>query len=131
MEPKKILLVDDEADILESLGFALEADGYKIVTATDGHQAYGAARFEEPDLMVLDVMMPRKNGYEVARRLSEDAKHDPRYKRCPIIMLTARKVDSSEREDFLETWSGADLHIFKPFELAEVIAGVKTLLGDD
>ena len=131
MEPKKILIVDDEQDILESLGFALEAEGYKVITATDGHQAYGAARFEEPDLIVLDVMMPRRNGYEVARRLHEDAKRIPGVKRCPVIMLTARNVESAEREEFLETWSNAKKHIYKPFELDDVLDAVKTILGDD
>ena len=131
MEQKTILLVDDEADIIESLGFALEADGYRVVMAADGHQAYGAARFEEPDLILMDVMLPRKNGYHVARRLNEDAKRDPTIKDCPIIMLTARKVDSSEREEFLETWANAELHIYKPFDLNEVIGEVKRLLGDE
>jgi DNA-binding response OmpR family regulator len=130
MEAIKVLVVEDEPDVLESLTFALEKEGYAVITATDGHQAYGAARFEEPDLIIFDVMLPRKNGYEVARRLNEDAKAGLGVKLCPMIILTARRLDSAEREDFLETWSGAVLHMYKPFDLEVLLKEIAKLLQD-
>jgi CheY-like chemotaxis protein len=130
MEPKKILVVEDELDVLESLSFALEKEGYTVITATDGHQAYGAARFEEPDLIIFDVMLPRKNGYEVARRLNEDARAGLDVKPCPMIILTARNPDSAEREEFLKTWSGASLHMLKPFDLEVLLTETAKLLQE-
>jgi DNA-binding response OmpR family regulator len=84
---------------------------------------------EEPDLVILDVMLPGKNGYEVARMLREDARKGA-CRDCRILMLTARKVDSAERLEFLQTWSGADLHLYKPLELEALIEAVRTLIGD-
>jgi len=129
VEPKKIVIVDDEPDVLESIAFALEAEGYKVVRAADGYQGFGAVRMEEPDLVILDVMLPGKNGYEVARMLREDARKGA-FRGCPILILTARKVDSAERQEFLETWSGADLHLYKPFELNALMEAVRTLIDD-
>jgi DNA-binding response OmpR family regulator len=124
---KRILVVDDEPDVLESVAFALEKEGYQVITAVDGYQGYGAARLEEPDLVILDVMLPHKNGYEVARKLNEDARRGLS-RPIPVLILTARKVDSLEREDFLKTWSGAARQLLKPFEMDDLLQSVRDLL---
>jgi DNA-binding response OmpR family regulator len=124
---KRILVVDDEPDVLESVAFALEKEGYQVIMAVDGYQGYGAARLEEPDLVILDVMLPHKNGYEVARKLNEDARRGV-LRAIPVLILTARKVDSIEREDFLKTWSGAARQLLKPFEMDDLLQSVRDLL---
>ena len=88
---KKILIVDDEADIIEILQFMLEANGYECVTAMDGEEGLKLAREISPDLIILDVMMPKINGYKISRLL----KYDNKYKDIPILMVTAR----SQEED--------------------------------
>jgi two-component system OmpR family response regulator len=122
----RILLVDDDPDILETLGFALEHEGYEVETARDGRAALLAARARPPDVAVLDVMLPSLNGYEVSRSL----KHDMNVGRLPnfrILMLTARRVSSLARQDFLATWSQADASMWKPFDLARLLDTVRQL----
>lgn len=127
-ESKKILVVDDKEDIVETVSFCLAQEGFEVVTAFDGNQALEVARREHPDLIVLDVMLPKENGYQVARFLREDWQQG-RLPRMPaILMLTARTVFDSEREEFLQTWSGADVFMYKPFDLDELAARVKSLL---
>jgi DNA-binding response OmpR family regulator len=125
---KKILVVDDKEDIVETVSFCLAQEGFEVVTAFDGHQALEVARREQPDLIVLDVMLPKENGYQVARFLREDWQQGRLPKMPAILMLTARTVFDSEREEFLQTWSGADVFMYKPFDLDELAARVKSLL---
>jgi DNA-binding response OmpR family regulator len=125
---KKILVVDDKEDIVETVSFCLAQEGLDVVTAFDGHQALEVARREQPDLVVLDVMLPKENGYQVARYLREDWQQGRLLKMPAILMLTARTVFDSQREEFLQTWSGADLFMYKPFDLDELLVRVKSLL---
>jgi DNA-binding response OmpR family regulator len=125
---KKILVVDDKEDIVETVSFCLAQEGFEVVTAFDGNQALEVARREHPDLIVLDVMLPKENGYQVARFLREDWQQGRLSKMPAILMLTARTVFDSEREEFLQTWSGADVFMYKPFDLDELAARVKSLL---
>jgi DNA-binding response OmpR family regulator len=125
---KKILVVDDKEDIVETVSFCLSQEGFEVVTAFDGHQALEVARREQPDLIVLDVMLPKENGYQVARFLREDWQEGRLAKMPAILMLTARTVFDSQREEFLQTWSGADVFMYKPFDLDELAARVKSLL---
>jgi DNA-binding response OmpR family regulator len=125
---KKILVVDDKEDIVETVSFGLTQEGFEVVTAFDGHPALEVARREEPDLIVLDVMLPKENGYQVARFLREDWQEGRLAKMPAILMLTARTVFDSQREEFLQTWSGADVFMYKPFDLDELAARVKSLL---
>ena len=118
MERKTILIVDDEPDIVETLLFALEQEGFRCITAGDGIEALTRARAENPHLILLDVMLPKMSGYKVARLL----KFDERYRHLPILMLTA-KAQESDRALGLET--GADGYITKPFDTAALIATVK------
>lgn len=118
---KKILIVDDEADIIEILQFVLEAQGYECVTAMDGETGLNLAREINPDLIILDVMMPRINGYKISRLLKFDAK----YKNIPILMVTAR---SQEEDKLIGEETGADEYITKPFDLDEVVKIVQKYL---
>jgi DNA-binding response OmpR family regulator len=126
----RILIVDDKTDIVETVSFCFAQEGYEIFTAFDGQEALDVARREQPDLIVLDVMLPRENGYQVARFLREDWK-EGKLKTLPkILLLTARTVFESDREEFLQTWSGADAIMYKPFDLEELIGKVKEMLPE-
>ena len=122
MTAKKILIVDDEQDIVETLKFMLEAQGYECFCAYDGETGLNMAKEIVPDLMILDVMMPKMNGYKISRLL----KYDSKYKDIPILMVTAR---SQDEDKLIGEETGADEYITKPFELDDVIAKVKEYLG--
>ena len=123
----RILVVDDEPDILETLEYSLGKRGYEVATALDGLEGLDKAKRMPPDFMILDVMLPGCNGYEVSRMLKEWMENDPEAKSFPIMLLTARKVDSHDREKFIATWSRADACLYKPFELEEVVNTINEL----
>jgi DNA-binding response OmpR family regulator len=117
-----ILAADDDEDILELVTFRLERSGYTVVQARDGEEAWRLALDEKPDLAVLDVMMPKLNGFELTRRLrAEEATS-----RIPIILLTARAQDVDLQQGFD---AGADDYIRKPFSPQELRARVQSILG--
>ena len=111
---KTILIADDEADIVETLQFMLESDGFEVLTAYDGEEALNIARRAIPDAILLDVMMPKINGYKVSRLL----KFDKKFRDIPILMITAR---SQEEDKLIGEETGADEYITKPFEISNVI----------
>ena len=115
---KKILLVDDEPEILEICGDYLKASSYDVVTAKDGAQGVSTFRREKPDLIVLDLMMPEMNGLDVCRTIRQESD-------VPIIMLTAR-VEETDKLIGLEL--GADDYITKPFSPRELVARVRVVL---
>ncbi|MDD5382537.1 MAG: response regulator [Candidatus Margulisbacteria bacterium] len=119
---KRILIVDDEADIIELLTVMLKGQGYSVLTAVDGQEALEKARKEKPDLIILDIMLPKIDGFKVARML----KFDESYSSIPIIMLTA-KIREKDREMGMET--GADFYMTKPFESGMILLKVKELLA--
>jgi two-component system, OmpR family, alkaline phosphatase synthesis response regulator PhoP len=119
--PKKILLVDDEADIVTSIKARLEANNYAVIVASDGQQALELARKEMPDLIILDLMLPKIDGYRVCRML----KFDDKYKHIPIFMFTARAQESDKK---LGEEVGADAYILKPFELKSLMDKIKETL---
>lgn len=123
----RILVVDDEPDILETLKFSLGRRGFDVDTAIDGLEGLEKAKRQPPDFMILDVMLPGCNGYEVSRMLKEWMDNDPEASSFPIMLLTARKVDSRDREKFVATWSRADACMYKPFELDEVVQTIHSL----
>jgi len=129
MNPYRILIVEDDEDIVETVKYALELRGFAVDIAYDGLHALRKARKNEYDLMLLDIMLPGKNGYEVSRVLKEDMEQG-RIKQFKIVVLTARKVDSPEREDFLATWSNADEYLYKPFELDDLIERIEMHLAE-
>ena len=122
-EPRqRILIVDDEQDLLAVLKFGLEAEGYDVVTASDGEQGLAIARQVLPDLMVLDLMLPRMDGYKVCRALN----FDERYKRIPIFILSARTGETDRR---LALELGADEFHTKPYEMRALIERIRLRLG--
>src|SRR5438094_5613099 len=128
--PKKILAVDDERHIVRLVEVNLQRAGYEVVTAYDGREALEKVKSEKPDLVVLDVMMPYMDGFEVLKNL----KADPSTAEIPVIMLTAKAQDA----DVFRGWqSGVDCYLTKPFNPMELIAFVKRIFksledgGDD
>jgi DNA-binding response OmpR family regulator len=120
MEPIKVLLVDDEQDIVDTVKYSLELRGYEVDAAYDGVSALSMARTGKYKLIILDVMLPGKNGYEVSRVIKDEVEKgtiDP----VGIILITARKLDNDLREEFVSTWSRADVCIYKPFEMDDLL----------
>lgn len=118
---EKILVVDDEESLAEFISRALKQRGYKTIVAGDGDSALNLIAEELPDLVILDLMLPRMDGWEVCRR----AKSDPKTKDIPIMMLTAR----NSSEDVVQGLDlGADDYMRKPFPLEELLARVRVLL---
>lgn len=120
--PKKILVVDDDPAILGMLDIRLGKRGYQVLTAADGEQALAQARQEKPALVVLDVMMPRMNGWEVARALRQDATTQD----IKIVMLTAIGAQMNEMTSPLY---GVDAYLDKPFQFAELEKKIDELLA--
>lgn len=120
---KKVLIVDDEQDIVESLQFVLEASGFECHCAYNGEDGLKMAKEVLPDLIILDVMMPKMNGYKISRLL----KYDNKYKNIPILMVTAR---SQEDDKLIGEETGVDEYITKPFELDEIVKKVEGYLKD-
>jgi DNA-binding response OmpR family regulator len=118
----KILVVDDDPEIVTMLSLRLGRRGYDVKTASDGHRAVEIARRERPDLILLDVMMPGKSGWEVARAL----KADPITEGIKIVMVTAIGESMNEMTSPLY---GADAHIDKPFEFERLESIVSELLA--
>lgn len=114
----KILLVEDEQTLLQALSYNLKKEGYEVVTATDGLQALSTARSENPDVILLDIMLPRLSGMEVCRTLRPETT-------APILILTAR---SEEFDRVLGLELGADEYIVKPVGLRELLARIKAML---
>ncbi|MEI8175805.1 MAG: response regulator [Candidatus Omnitrophota bacterium] len=121
MITKKILLVEDEKDLAETVTFRLESAGYMVIVARDGKEALEKVRNDKPDLIVLDIMLPKIDGYKVCAIL----KRDMRYMKIPIMMFTARAQEEDEK---LGRELGADAYMTKPFEPVALLAMVKTLL---
>ncbi len=115
---EKVLVVEDDMTLLETLEYNLERQGYEVLKAADGPQALDVARKKQPDLIVLDVMLPGLDGFEVCRILRREMS-------TPILMLTAR-ADEVDKVVGLEV--GADDYLTKPFSMRELLARVKALL---
>ena len=122
MDKKRILIVDDEEDIVNVLRFRLEANNYAVLSASEGQEGLNKARTEKPDLVILDLMLPKLDGYKVCRML----KFDESYKSIPIIMFTAR---AQKKDEELGMEMGADAYIAKPFEPEVLLGKIKELLS--
>ncbi|MDQ1438244.1 MAG: two-component system, OmpR family, phosphate regulon response regulator PhoB [Acidimicrobiaceae bacterium] len=120
-ETRRVLVADDDPAILDLLTFNLKAEGFDVLAATDGDQAWSLARHAVPDLVVLDVMMPQRDGLDVLGSL----KSHPRTRHIPVVLLTAKASDA----EVWEGWrAGADYYITKPFSLDELLHFVEYLL---
>ena len=122
MAKGRILVVDDEIYIVHILDFSLGMEGYEVLTALDGEQALEKARDEKPDLIVLDIMMPKLDGYETCRRLKADADT----KDVPVILLSAKGRNVDQKVGFEV---GADDYITKPFSPRKLVERINAILG--
>ena len=122
MASKKILAVDDERHIVRLIQVNLERAGYQVVTAFDGPEALKKVETDKPDLVVLDVMMPKMDGFEVLKRLQAN----PETRDIPIIMLTAKAQDT----DVFRGWaSGVSAYLTKPFNPLELLTFIKRIFS--
>lgn len=122
MTASKVLIAEDEPHIVESLSFLLSREGFQVRAAADGEAAFQLVAVERPDIMILDVMLPRMNGFEVLRRVRDD----PGLKGLPVIMLTAKGQHQDRRR---AEESGADAFITKPFSNRDVVEQVRALVA--
>lgn len=124
----KILLVDDDPDVLTAIVAILESRDYQVVTARDGEEAMEKLKEEKPDLMILDLLMPRMNGFSVCRELQDPSWAD--YSKMPVLVLTAVAEGASRRRYQLETGQTLDVddYIEKPVDMYALLERVETLL---
>jgi DNA-binding response OmpR family regulator len=122
MTPKRVLIADDEPNIVISLEFLMKREGYAVSVARDGVQALEAIQRDKPDLVLLDVMMPGKSGFEVCQAV----RADEALAGVKIVLLTAKGRDSDVAKG---TALGADAYVTKPFSTKELAARVRELLG--
>jgi two-component system, OmpR family, alkaline phosphatase synthesis response regulator PhoP len=120
--PKKVLIVDDEQNIVISLEFLMKREGFEVVVAGDGEAAIEKAIDQKPDLVLLDVMLPKKNGFEVCQQI----RATPELQETKVVMLTAKGRDTEVAKGLA---LGADAYMTKPFSTKELLAQVRTLLG--
>ena len=121
VQKPRILVVDDEPAIRRMVGKRLEVAGYEVIFASDGLEALNEARSQEPNLILLDLMLPKLNGYEVCRML----KFDKKYKTIPIVLLTARAAVSDE---LMGKACGANAFLRKPFDSKIMLSRIEELL---
>jgi DNA-binding response OmpR family regulator len=121
MAKAKVLVVDDEEYIQHILNFSFGAEGYDVVTASDGEEGIDKAKNEKPDVIVMDIMMPKLDGYEACKRL----KSDPETKGIPVILLTAKGRDVDRK---LGSEAGADDYVVKPFSPGRLIERVEGIM---
>ncbi|MFH1653668.1 MAG: response regulator [Pseudomonadota bacterium] len=120
---KKILVIDDENSFVSTMKIALEFQGYEILTAVNGQEGIEVVREEKPDIVLLDIMMAKIDGFQVCRIL----KFDKRYQEIPIIMVTAK---GQEKDKTIGHQVGADAYITKPFEMPALLEKIKSLLKE-
>jgi DNA-binding response OmpR family regulator len=120
---KRILIADDEPNIVVSLEFLMQREGYEVRAAADGEETLRQVQEFKPDLVLLDIMLPLRNGFEVCQRIREN----PEWRHTRIVMLTAK---GREVEVTKGLALGADVYITKPFATRELLASVQRLLGE-
>ena len=118
---KKVLIADDEQNIVISLEFLMKREGFEVVVANDGEEAIRRIRADQPDLVLLDVMMPKKSGFEVC----QEVKSDPALGGVRILMLTAKGRDTEVAKGLA---LGADAYMTKPFSTRELVDEVRSML---
>ena len=122
-DTKRILVVDDEEGIVKVVKMYLEHHRYEVITANDGQEGLEKAKTEKPDLIILDLMLPKINGYKVCGLLKKDSK----YAKTPIVLFTAK---TQEKDVKLGEEVGADAYITKPFEPEVLLSKIEELIGE-
>lgn len=121
---RKVLIADDEQNIVISIEFLMKREGFQVLIANDGEDALAKVQSERPDLVLLDVMMPKKNGYEVCQSI----KSDPTLASTKVLMLTAKGRDTEVAKGLA---IGADAYMTKPFSTRDLVAKARALLAID
>jgi len=124
MNKRRILVADDDKETVELIRMVLETKDYEIIPAYDGEEALAKAREEKPDLIILDILLPKVNGFRICRIL----KGEPECKSIPILILTAVTEESMRNDEYWRKRSGADDYITKPFEIMDLLERVDRLL---
>jgi DNA-binding response OmpR family regulator len=119
---KSVIVIEDERNIIEAISFILSRDGWDVATHSNGHDAIDAVRARRPDIVVLDVMLPGKSGFDILQEIREDAD----LSETPVLMLTARGQDK-DRE--MAERAGASAYMTKPFSNAEVLDALHSLVS--
>ena len=119
---KRILIADDEPNIVVSLEFLMKREGFDVIVAGDGEAALASMAAAPPDLVLLDIMLPKKNGFEVC----QDIRADPQWQAVKVVMLTAKGRDTEVAKGLA---LGADAYVTKPFSTKDLVAQVRRLLG--
>ena len=119
----RVLLIEDEPNIIEAINFILSREGYDVVTHANGHDAMDAVRERSPDMIILDVMLPGRSGFEIL----EDLRADAAYAETPVLMLTAR--GQTRDREFAEKL-GVSMFMTKPFANSEVLDAVRSLTAN-
>ncbi len=120
-EKLRILLVDDEPSIVKMVGKRLEVEGFDVIVAMDGQEGLQKAQSEHPNLIILDLMLPKLNGYEVCTML----KQDTRFQQIPIVLFTAK---TQEKDEKLGVECGANAFVRKPFRAQELLEKIRSLI---
>ncbi|HTQ74911.1 MAG TPA: response regulator [Burkholderiales bacterium] len=119
---KRVLIADDEPNIVAALEYLLQQDGYEVLIARNGDEALAILEEHIPDLVLLDVMMPRKSGYEICTRIRDR----PEWRHIKVVMLSAKGRDAEVTKGLA---LGADLYVTKPFSTRELMGKINSLLG--
>ena len=127
MNPKRVLIVDDDENLRSILEALLEAEGYEIIQAADGEEGLQQVKTGHPDIIILDGMMPKKSGFQLAYEL----KNHRAYESIPIIMLTGVERASGKTKKYWQEKSRADLYIAKPFNYAKLVKTVAKMLEEN
>jgi DNA-binding response OmpR family regulator len=124
--PKRILIVDDDENLRSILEALLEPKGYEIIQASDGEEGLQQVKTRHPDIIILDGMMPKKSGFQLAYEL----KNHPVYESIPVIMLTGIERASGKTQEYWQEKSRADLYISKPFNYTKLVETVAKMLEE-
>lgn len=119
---KKVLVIEDEQNIIAAVSFILSRDGWEVKTHANGHDAIDAVRARTPDIVILDVMLPGKSGFDILREI----RSDPQFAKLPVLMLSAR---GQSKDLAMAEQAGADKYMTKPFSNAEVLNAVRALVS--
>jgi len=123
-QKRKVLLIEDDVDMAEAVRLRLESNGYEVLVGHDGLEGFDMARAQKPDLIILDVMLPKMDGFTVCRML----KYDEAYKAIPVIMFTAR-VQKTDIQHGTEV--GANAYVTKPFKAEELLSQINALISHE
>jgi two-component system phosphate regulon response regulator PhoB len=118
----RVLLVDDEPSIVKMVGKRLETEGFQVSVAMDGQEALAKIQSEHPDLVILDLMLPKVNGYEVCTMMKQDTRH----RQIPVVIFTAK---TQEKDEKMAVECGADAFVRKPFRAEELMEKIRSLLA--